>query len=97
MLAKFIPVTLLVLAAIVTTAQTPWSASAPIPGAAAQSHATPVSVSTTLATAPAVHAASLVARDDYRMNLQDGVTADAYVKMGVAAARNALSILRPAS
>lgn len=71
---KFIPVTLLVLAAIVTTAKAPWPVSVPITSAAAQGVATPIKV-----TSPAAgHPAHPVAADDYRMDIQDGVTADAY-------------------
>jgi len=78
MLTKFIPVTLLVLAAVVTTVRAPWPVSVPITGAAAQSLATPVKVSGPVTGPAAVQPARSVAADDYRMNIQDGVTANAY-------------------
>jgi len=78
MLTKFIPVSLLVLAALITTARGPWPVSVPITGAAAQSHVAPVKVIGPVANPPVVHPARPVAADDYRMNIQDGVTANAY-------------------
>lgn len=77
MLTKFIPAALLVLAALVTTARGPWSPSVTATGTSQRQPTT--AMPGTPVTPPAgIHAASLVAADDYRMNLQAGVTADAY-------------------
>jgi len=78
MLAKFIPATLLGLAAIVATLQAPWPTSVPLTGAAALSHTNPVPLTRPAVSTTAVHPPRPAATDDYRMNIQDGVTADAY-------------------
>lgn len=66
MLTKYIPVILLVLTAIAAALQPPWPAPAP-----AQAGTQPRRPEAILPVSP-------VAIDDYRMNLQDGVTADSY-------------------
>ncbi len=77
MLTRFIPAALLVLAAIVTAVHGAWPQPAPSHVGAARSPATSAKFSAPAA-AMAIHAPSPVAIDDYRMNLQAGVTADAY-------------------
>lgn len=66
MFTKYIPVILLVLAAIAAALQPPWPAAAP-------AHAT-----TPITRPLPILPVSRVAIDDYRMNLQDGVTTDSY-------------------
>jgi hypothetical protein len=66
MLTKYIPVILLVLTAIAAALHPPW----PAPGAAQASTPAPRPLP--------ILPVSRVAIDDYRMNLQDGVTADSY-------------------
>lgn len=77
MLTKFIPATLLVLAALVTTVH----GTGPLPATSigtARSPTPSAKLRAPMATAVAVHAPNPIAIDDYRMNLQAGVTADAY-------------------
>jgi hypothetical protein len=78
MLAKFVPATLLGLAAIVATAHAPWPTPAPITGPAALSPTNPAALTGPAVSTTAVDPARPAAADDYRMNIQDGVTADAY-------------------
>lgn len=82
MLTKFIPAALLLLAALVTTARSPWPLSvAPSTGSSHGPAMTAKSRAPAVAAAglhTGIHAPSTVAIDDYRMNLQAGVTANAY-------------------
>lgn len=66
MFTKYIPVILLVLAAIAAALQPPWPAPASAQAATPAWRPSPILP------------VSRVAIDDYRMNLQDGVTADSY-------------------
>lgn len=66
MFTKYIPVILLVLTAIAAALQPPWPAPAPAQAATPPMRPVPIL------------RVSLVAIDDYRINLQEGVTADSY-------------------
>jgi hypothetical protein len=77
MLTKYITVILLVLTAIAAALQTPWPA--PSPAGAAMLRLGPTAPSDGRGTRPVpILPVSQIAIDDYRMNLQGGVTADAY-------------------
>jgi hypothetical protein len=69
MVMKVIPVILWVLA---------WQVPLPIDGVVAQSHAGPITANASMDGSPAGQPGSPMAADDYRTNIQNGVTADAY-------------------
>jgi hypothetical protein len=78
MFTKIIPVTLLVLAAVVTTGRAPWAVAVPTTGNAAHGQVAPVKLNANGATPRATPATSPVAVDDYSMHIEEGVTVNAY-------------------